>query len=134
MNHPNKSSESVTRRHFLQTSGLAVGGAVASSLVVPRGVFAAGADTMKVALIGCGGRGNGALGDCMNAAKEIGLNLKLVATADAFKDRAVGADPFLTLEAPYSPVPLPGFSRGGDFSPKLREVFREPCLARIVTP
>lgn len=89
MNHPNKSSEPVTRRHFLQTSSLAVGGAVAGSLALPRGVFAAGGDAMKVALIGCGGRGTDALGNCMSAAKEIGLNLKLVATADAFKDRAV---------------------------------------------
>ena len=45
--------------------------------------------TFKVGLIGCGGRGNGALRDCMSAAKHLGVGLKLVATADAFQDRAL---------------------------------------------
>ena len=56
-------------------------------------VFAPPANrTMRVGLIGCGGRGNGALGNCMEAAKQIdGLELQPVATADWFKDRAEGA-------------------------------------------
>jgi myo-inositol 2-dehydrogenase/D-chiro-inositol 1-dehydrogenase len=91
MNQTRKSSEPVTRRQFIQSSSLAVGGALAGSLALRQGVFAAGADGMKVALIGCGGRGGGALSDCMEAAKMLKLNLKVVATADAFKDRAEGA-------------------------------------------
>jgi predicted dehydrogenase len=48
----------------------------------------------KVGLIGCGGRGGGALGDHMAAAKRLGLDSKVVAVADWFKDRAekVGTD------------------------------------------
>ena len=53
-------------------------------------VFAAGAKRkLKIALIGCGGRGNGALDNCMEAATNIdGLELELVATADWFKQKA----------------------------------------------
>ena len=90
MNQPKKSSEPVTRRQFIQSSTLAVGGALAGSLALRQGVFAAGADSMKVALIGCGGRGSGALNDCIEAAKMLKINLKVVATADAIKDRAEG--------------------------------------------
>jgi predicted dehydrogenase len=56
-------------------------------------VFAPPANrTMRVGLIGCGGRGNGALGNCMEAAKHIdGLELQVVATADWFKSRAENA-------------------------------------------
>lgn len=45
-------------------------------------VFAAGNDEIKIALIGCGGRGTGATVNAM----ESGQNVKLVAMADAFKD------------------------------------------------
>ena len=44
----------------------------------------------KVGIIGCGGRGRGAVSDHMNAAKRLGLESKVVATADWFKDRAEG--------------------------------------------
>ena len=47
----------------------------ASSLLVNAGaVFAAGPEKIKVGLIGCGGRGSGALGNFLDAAKH--LNLK----------------------------------------------------------
>ena len=45
---------------------------------------------LKVGLIGCGGRGNGAIGDHMNAAKRLGLDQKVVATCDYFKGKAEG--------------------------------------------
>jgi predicted dehydrogenase len=50
--------------------------------------------TFRVALIGCGGRGRGALGQHLNAANilnkalSLGLDMKVVATGDYFKDRA----------------------------------------------
>ena len=44
----------------------------------------------RVGLIGCGGRGNGALDNCMAAAKIMDVELELVGTADWFKDRAEG--------------------------------------------
>ena len=56
-------------------------------------VFAARANRkMRVGLIGCGGRGNGALGNCMDAGEHIeNLELEVIATTDWFKDRAVKA-------------------------------------------
>ncbi|HXJ74133.1 MAG TPA: dehydrogenase, partial [Candidatus Dormibacteraeota bacterium] len=50
-----------TRRSFLSTSTALAGGALLSTMPVER--FALGAspgDTIRVALVGCGGRGSGA--------------------------------------------------------------------------
>ncbi|MBC9797934.1 Gfo/Idh/MocA family protein, partial [Sinomicrobium weinanense] len=47
------------------------------------GAYAAGSDIIKIALIGCGGRGTGATFQAFGT----GHNIKLVAMADAFKDR-----------------------------------------------
>ena len=46
--------------------------------------------TIKVGLIGCGGRGNGALGNFIEAAKLLGISVEVVAVADAFENRAKG--------------------------------------------
>ena len=79
-------NSSVTRRTFLAAAAGAplVAGSLASAS------FLQDKQEMKVALIGCGGRGNGALKDAMEAAKINGLSMTLVATADWFKDRAEG--------------------------------------------
>ena len=72
--------ESATnRRDFLATSALA-GSALALSA---GGVFAAEKNTLKIGLIGCGGRGTGAATNALRADP----NVKLVAMADAFDDR-----------------------------------------------
>ena len=67
-----------TRRAFLQTSA-----ATAASAALLPGAFAAGNETLKVGLIGCGDRGTGAARQALNADP----NVKLVAMADAFMDR-----------------------------------------------
>ena len=41
----------------------------------------------KAALIGCGGRGNGALRDHLAAGKNLGLEIRVVALADVFQDK-----------------------------------------------
>ncbi len=75
----------VSRRNFLKTSSAAV---AAASLVgqtrISYGAFAGGSDVIKVALIGAGGRGTGAVSQLMNADKGI----KLIAIADAFRHKA----------------------------------------------
>ena len=82
MNTQKSASPELTRRNFIKaTSTLA---AVAS---LSPGVFAANDETLKVALIGCGGRGSGACGQALSTAGP----LKLVAMADAFKDRLDGS-------------------------------------------
>ena len=73
-----------SRRDFLKSStALAVSGALAGSLSIARSAHAAGDDQIKIALIGCGGRGSGATAEAL-ATKG---NVKLVAMADVFKDR-----------------------------------------------
>jgi myo-inositol 2-dehydrogenase / D-chiro-inositol 1-dehydrogenase len=69
-----------SRRDFLKTSTAA---AVAAGFVRVPGAWAAGTDTIRVGLIGCGGRGTGAVENVLNAAPGV----KLVAVGDAFKDR-----------------------------------------------
>jgi len=74
----------VNRRNFLKTTSTAVAGAsVLGGLSIERSAFAAGNDTLKVALIGCGGRGSGAADQALKTEGP----LKLVAMADVFKDR-----------------------------------------------
>jgi len=69
------------RRDFIKAGSALTGAAALSSMPV-SGVFAAGSDVIKIALIGCGGRGTGATFDAFAS----GQNIKLVAMADAFED------------------------------------------------
>lgn len=72
------------RRDFVKMSSIA--GAAA---ILPKFSFAAvkGSDTIKVGLCGCGGRGTGAFVNMVTADP----NVKLVAVADLFQDRADNA-------------------------------------------
>src|SRR5262249_51363054 len=78
-----QSNGSTSRRDFLRTSGAVMGGALAVSLLDTPLVHAAGNDTLRVGLIGCGERGTGAAAQALKADK----NVKLVAMGDAFIDR-----------------------------------------------
>ena len=81
-------NEKNTRREFLKSSGMLTAGAVvAATFPTPLMVHAAGSDQLKVAVIGCGGRGTGAAIDCFKA----GGNVKFVAVADAFENQAKNA-------------------------------------------
>ena len=66
------------RRVFLQTSA-----AVAATAALTPGAFAAGDDTLRVGLVGCGNRGTGAAKQALRADPKV----KLVAMCDAFMDR-----------------------------------------------
>ena len=56
-----------SRRDFLKLStATIVGGALAGSLSIARSAHAAGDDTLKIALIGCGGRGTGAANQALS--------------------------------------------------------------------
>ncbi|OWK36103.1 Gfo/Idh/MocA family protein [Fimbriiglobus ruber] len=74
------------RRDFLKTGAVA-GAAAAAVSLIPTAVHAAGNDVIKVGLIGCGGRGSGAIHDSLEADK----STQLFAVADFFEDRAKGA-------------------------------------------
>ncbi|MBL7215058.1 MAG: Gfo/Idh/MocA family oxidoreductase [Phycisphaerae bacterium] len=78
----------MNRREFLKNATVVSTSAIAIS---NNALFAAGSESLKVALIGCGGRGQGALENFHEAAKHIGITAEVVGLADFFKDRAVGA-------------------------------------------
>lgn len=71
----------ILRRDFLKSSAVVAGGAVLGTSMVSN-VYAQGNDVIKIALIGCGGRGTGAVFDAFAS----GQNIQLVAMADAFED------------------------------------------------
>src|SRR5258708_15493180 len=77
-----------TRRRFLQTYA-----AVAATSLIAHNAHAQGNDELKVGLIGCGGRGTGAVAQALKADR----NVQLFAMADAFEDRLT-----------RSPTDLPG--------------------------
>jgi len=70
-----------TRRNFLKLSAAAAAGA--TTLTVSRGAHAAGNETIRIGLIGCGGRGTKAAAQSLQA----GPYVKLVALCDVFDDR-----------------------------------------------
>jgi predicted dehydrogenase len=74
-------TEQSTRRKFLQTSGVLAGAALAGA--ISQRAYAAEDNTIKIALVGCGGRGSGAAAQAMSTQGPT----KLVAMADAFADR-----------------------------------------------
>src|SRR5262245_8476383 len=86
----------LTRRDLMKDAGkfaavAAVGGAMTS------GVFAAGGDTIQVALIGVGGRGRGAAENALLT--KLGPT-KLVAMADVFEDKLDGGLKMLSKKLP----------------------------------
>src|SRR5271170_7942326 len=76
-----KHSLHASRRGFLMSSTAATLG-----LGMMSNAHAAGSDTIKVGLVGCGGRGSGAADDVCKAAGST-YNIKIHAMADAFPDR-----------------------------------------------
>ena len=70
------------RRDFLKASSLLAGGALLNP-IQSYGYNSAVDDTIRVALIGCGGRGGGAAAQALSTSQ----NVQIVAMADAFKDR-----------------------------------------------
>ena len=85
-------SEQRNRRDFLKTSTVAAAGAALSTLALTPSVHAAGSDTIKVGLIGCGGRGSGAAENVLQSAP----NVEIVAIGDVFKAKTDGLRNHLT--------------------------------------
>ncbi len=73
----------VTRRDFLKTSA-----AVSLAAAIPGnlGLYAAGSDTIRVGVIGCGGRGTGATIDAVGSSPGV----EVLALFDPFQDRIDG--------------------------------------------
>ncbi len=86
MNSKSDGTGGISRRNFMRTSAAGVAVVLAGKNVI----FAASARRkLKIALLGCGGRGNGALDNCIEAGKNVyGLELEVVAMADWFRPKA----------------------------------------------
>lgn len=89
-----ESKSKSSRRDFLAdgskivVAGAAMGSIVAPKLSLARSAHAFGSDTIRIGLVGCGGRGTGASIQAMNTTSG---NVELVAMGDAFQNRLDGS-------------------------------------------
>src|SRR5580765_6614555 len=90
MNH--NSMLSTHRREFLKNTGRITAGTARAGIALPH-VHAAGTNTIRLALIGCGGRGCGATANAFDSPNG---PVKLIAMADLFEDRLASAYQFLS--------------------------------------
>jgi len=88
-----KQDTSVTRRDFVKTAAAA---SIAATIPGNLGLFAAGSDAIKIGLIGSGGRGTGAVLDCLKAA----AGVEVVAIGDLVADRVQSSLARLQKEFP----------------------------------
>jgi myo-inositol 2-dehydrogenase / D-chiro-inositol 1-dehydrogenase len=83
----------LSRREFVKA-----GGSTAALLASTPLVYAGGQEaTIKIGLVGCGGRGTGAAENCLNSAP----NVQLVALGDMFPDRIKGSQRTLSKAPGY---------------------------------
>ncbi|MBE7171102.1 MAG: Gfo/Idh/MocA family oxidoreductase [Williamsia sp.] len=75
--------ETQSRRDFVKQTTLAAGGLIAMPVLSKTNYFSGAAGTIKIAMVGCGGRGTGAAVQALSTKQ----NVELVAMADAFRDR-----------------------------------------------
>lgn len=82
MHNDSSNTNSTSRREFVKQTSLLTGGLIAAPFLSRANYFAGANDTIKIALVGCGGRGTGAALQALSTKQ----NVKLVALADAFRD------------------------------------------------
>ena len=78
-----KQNNLLSRRNFVKRTSLATTGILSSGLPVGAMANVNGNKKLKIALVGCGGRGTGAIVQALQADE----NTELIAMADAFQDR-----------------------------------------------
>jgi len=100
-----KNKNQLDRRDFMKKSSLALGAtALSTSMLDARNKFEL-AGEIKIGLIGCGGRGTGAVVQALSTTQ----NVKLVAMCDAFRDN---------LDKCYDKITDPEFSDWSSDEPK----------------
>jgi predicted dehydrogenase len=85
-----------SRRDFLKATAVSAGAVILAGARLPS-AYAAGSDTIKVGVIGCGGRGTGAAADCLTANAG---GVQIWSMGDLFKDRLDGAHAGLSKKFP----------------------------------
>ncbi len=128
-----------TRRSFLKASSAAAAAAVAvtgtaASAQAPEAQphpagRARGADELRVALVGCGGRGTGAAAQALSTSGAV----RLVAVADAFEDRLTGCLDYLT-EIHGDLVDVPEERRFVGFDAYQRAIDSDVDVVILTTP
>ena len=83
-----------SRREFVKGTSLLAGGIMAAPIMSRANFFSGSEDTIKIAVVGCGGRGTGAAMQALSSKQ----NVKIVAMADAFKDNLDNCHKSLTNE------------------------------------
>lgn len=76
-------TENYTRRDFLEQATVVSAGTSADTERSSNYAYAGGNDTLRIGLIGCGGRGTGAVNDCVQSS----AGVELWAMGDLFQDR-----------------------------------------------
>src|SRR5689334_19671460 len=127
----NQSSDSpASRRDFIKSTGRIVAASSLAGIALPH-VHAAGSDEIRLALIGCGGRGTGAAGNAMGQSGPP----KLVAMADVFESRLSGS--YNTLKKKYGDqvdVPQDRKFIGFDGYKKAMDCLKKGDIAIFTTP
>ena len=124
----NSSTQSpISRREFLNATGTA---AIAAPFVVNSlNTHAQEGSTLRVGLVGCGGRGTGAAAQALNADK----NVKLVAMADAFEDRLEGSLKTLQTQDVKEKLEVPAENRFVGFD-AYKKVIERVDVVLLATP
>jgi predicted dehydrogenase len=78
-----KLDNGLTRRDFIKTASVASMATLAGAVSGTGGLFAAGSDTIRIGVIGCGGRGTGAAIDAVSSSPGV----EIIALFDPFQDR-----------------------------------------------
>lgn len=101
------SDKQTTRREFVKNASLLAGGLIAAPFLSQANYFSGADDTIKIALVGCGGRGTGAATQALLTKQ----NVKLVAMADAFQDRLDSAFKSIGEEIDAKKIDVPAERR-----------------------
>ena len=116
------------RRAFLKSAALAA--AATAAAPAAHRVFAAGSDTIRVGLIGCGERGTAAALDCIKAAPGV----EIVALGDLFKDALDASLSKLKEAAPQAVTRLTPETCFTGFDNHLKVLACDVNLVLLATP
>ncbi len=132
-----KADSQPSRRDFIRTSSaLMAGGAVGGALSIARAAHPVGSDTIKVGLVGCGGRGTKATVQALNTMQKTDINpngeVRLVAMADAFANRLQIS--YRTIKGVHSDVDVPQDRRFVGFDAFEKLLQTDADLVILATP
>jgi len=120
-----------SRRQFVkQSASISAAGALAANLNIAHRAHAAGDGSIRIGLVGCGGRGTGAAVNAMNA----GSDVKLVALGDAFADKVDGTLNNLSRNKKYeSQIAVPQENKFAGFD-AFKQVIDNVDVVLLATP